>query len=519
MNQNISLMSIAELINQQTIFYIPSYQRGYRWKSRQVNQLIDDINAFTPTENNRFYFLQALAVAKDDTNDRVNVVDGQQRLTTLNLILGGEDSGIIIKYAREANKVLDQYFKENAKATIVERLGEFGSNKRNAFCKKVATYCKFLYYEVDITKELSTFNELNSGKIPAKDSELVKCVMLTIGKDEASELTNARANEWDIFERRINDEDFFAFITPRNTWRENDKMTVLFRYAGIMPSKIEQEEEIFPFLTSVLKLLETKSRPTVWKMICSAYYRLTEWYNDPLMYHAFGTVVHCRENAKQIQSVIGGCQIISAIEDIAKYKRKADNDDYKNWGAGLFNYLLLSNTSFCWKRWPNRYNFVKHRKVEIWTMEHIFARNQKDLNDDELEEWLGEGYSKDKSDSYKDECEKGKGDEWLEKELGSRYPSYEDNSIRNLTLLPRESNSSLNNKLFDGKRIEISNWANKRWQTYWAPPVTEAIFMKSVIGTKMTIPYWSEEDKDAYLTAIENDIKEFIDALKTIKKI
>ena len=512
-------MSIAELIKRQTIFYIPSYQRGYRWKSRQVNQLIDDINAFIPTENNRFYFLQALAVAKDDTNGRVNVVDGQQRLTTLNLILGGKDSGIIIEYAREADKALDQYFKEIAKATIDERLGELGSLRRNAFCKKVEAYCKFLYYEVDITKELSTFNELNSGKIPAKDSELVKCVMLTIGNDEATEITNARANEWDIFERRINDQGFFAFITPRNTWRENDKMTVLFRYAGIMPSKIEQEEEVFPFLTNVLKLLETVSRSTVWKRICSAYYRLAEWYNDPLMYHAFGTVVHCRANSKEIPSVTGGFQMTSAIEGIAQYKYKVDNDDYKNWGTGLFNYLLLSNTAFCWKRWPNRYNFVKHRKVEVWTMEHIFARNQKDLNDDELKEWLGDGYSKDKSDSYKDECKNGKGDEWLEKELGSRYPSSEDNSIRNLALLPRDSNSSLNNKLFDGKRKEISNWANNRWQTYWAPPVTEAIFMKSVIGTKMTIPYWSEEDKEAYLTSIENDIREFIDALKKNERI
>ncbi len=520
MEQNISLKSINDLINQKTIFYIPSYQRGYRWKSLQVNQLIDDINVFIPTEANPFYFLQALAVAKDDANNRVNVVDGQQRLTTLKLILGEKDSNIIIEYARDADKALDRYFKDMAKATIDKRLGELGSKSRNAFCKKLATCCKFLYYEVDITKELSTFNELNSGKIPAKDSELVKCVMLTIGTDEASEITNARANEWDIFERKCNDADFFSFITPRNTWRENDKMTILFRYAGIIPSKSEQEEEVFPFLTHVFKLLEKKSRSSVWKMICSAYYRLIEWYNDPLMYHAFGTVVHSRTNNKQIESITEEYQMISAIEDFAKYKRKdEDKDDYNKWGAGLFNYLLLSNTAFCWKRWPNRYSFEKHRKVEVWTMEHIFARNQKDLNEEELKNWLGESYSKDKFVSYQYECKKGKGDEWLEKVLGSRYPSSEDNSIKNLALLPRESNSSLNNKLFDGKRKEICEWANESWKKYWAPPVTEAVFMKSVFGTNMTLPYWSEEDKEAYLNAIENDIKEFIAALKKIEKI
>ena len=83
MGKNISLKSIVDFENDNINFYIPSYQRGYRWKSRQVSQLIDDIDSFSPTESTPFYFLQALAVAKDIENNRVNVVDGQQRLTTL----------------------------------------------------------------------------------------------------------------------------------------------------------------------------------------------------------------------------------------------------------------------------------------------------------------------------------------------------------------------------------------------------------------------------------------------------
>ena len=101
MCHNISLKSIKELkdIN----FYIPSYQRGYRWKSKQVHQLIDDIEMFTPTENNPFYFLQALAVAKDEEKKCVNVVDGQQRLTTLKLILG--DSNDNIRYPMHVRQI------------------------------------------------------------------------------------------------------------------------------------------------------------------------------------------------------------------------------------------------------------------------------------------------------------------------------------------------------------------------------------------------------------------------------
>ena len=99
-DQNISLKYIKDFESQDVQFYIPNYQRGYRWKSKQVNQLIDDIETFTPTENNPFYFLQALAVAKDKVNNRVNVVDGQQRLTTLKLIFGESNNSIHISYAR-----------------------------------------------------------------------------------------------------------------------------------------------------------------------------------------------------------------------------------------------------------------------------------------------------------------------------------------------------------------------------------------------------------------------------------
>ena len=512
MSKNISLKSIVDFENNNINFYIPSYQRGYRWKSRQVSQLIDDIDAFTPTESSPFYFLQALAVTKDIENNRVNVVDGQQRLTTLNLILGEESGELHIDYARDANKELDKYFKCIAEDVIKEKLGKIGTERRTEFCKKIKERCRFLYYEVEKAKELSTFNDLNSGKIPAKDSELVKCVMLTLGNDEASNVTKARADEWDDIERMLNNNSFFSFITPRNTWKEDDGMTVLLRYAGLIPTKTEQEEEVFPFLTRILDELKTKSRMTIWKMIYSALSRLLEWYNDPLMYHVFGAIVHQRNN-KDIKPKTRK-EILDAIEKMAEYKPKEDKNDYSNWGEDLFNYLLLSNVAFCWKRWPYRYSFEMHRKVDAWSIEHIFARNQKDLDEKELAEWLGEDDSESAFNEYRTECDKGKGDDWLSKKLGSRYPSTEDNSVKNLALLPKNANSSLNNKLFERKREAVSKWACDSWTDYWAPPVTETVFMKSLPGLKMTLPYWSEEDKDSYIKSMSMNIASFIDALK-----
>ena len=60
--------------------------------------------------------------------------------------------------------------------------------------------------------------------------------------------------------------------------------------------------------------------------------------------------------------------------------------------------------------------------------------------------------------TYQEECSNGKGDEWLAQELGSRYPSVEDN-LSEPCIITQNANSSLNNKLFEGKREAVSKWA------------------------------------------------------------
>ena len=67
-------------------FAIPrSYQRGYRWRAdNEVKKLLKDIN-----ESEIDYSLQPLILCeKDKDNKLYDVVDGQQRLTTILLILG-----------------------------------------------------------------------------------------------------------------------------------------------------------------------------------------------------------------------------------------------------------------------------------------------------------------------------------------------------------------------------------------------------------------------------------------------
>ena len=71
-------------------FLIPSYQRGYRWTQLQVSQLLDDVWEFIQKSEDgkkeEFYCLQPIVV-KACSDGRYEVVDGQQRLTTIYILL------------------------------------------------------------------------------------------------------------------------------------------------------------------------------------------------------------------------------------------------------------------------------------------------------------------------------------------------------------------------------------------------------------------------------------------------
>ena len=81
----ITLKAINDILNYS--FLIPSYQRGFRWDKIQVIELLDDIYEFIPqrSEGKEFYCLQPIIIKKAD--DYFRVIDGQQRLTTIFIIL------------------------------------------------------------------------------------------------------------------------------------------------------------------------------------------------------------------------------------------------------------------------------------------------------------------------------------------------------------------------------------------------------------------------------------------------
>jgi len=78
--------TISQILTEQIRYEIPAYQRPYSWEKANVEQLLDDVwEAFEA--NDEEYFIGSLITIEREKGRLYDVVDGQQRLTTLNLIL------------------------------------------------------------------------------------------------------------------------------------------------------------------------------------------------------------------------------------------------------------------------------------------------------------------------------------------------------------------------------------------------------------------------------------------------
>ena len=88
-NNAIKLLNVQKIIDEGYSFFVPKYQRGYRWTEEQATRLMQDLLDFERAEGGKseeercpFYSMQVLVVEEKE-NNVFEVIDGQQRLTTM----------------------------------------------------------------------------------------------------------------------------------------------------------------------------------------------------------------------------------------------------------------------------------------------------------------------------------------------------------------------------------------------------------------------------------------------------
>jgi uncharacterized protein with ParB-like and HNH nuclease domain len=203
-SNNISIKTISELLK--CDFFIPSYQRGYRWTEQQVTDLLNDINEFSPKEilnsdEKTWYCLQPIVVKQKNENEW-DVIDGQQRLTTIYLILYYLNQ----RYTEEGRTKLFELEYETRVGSANYLKNELGKNEEDntnidyfhisvayqtiknwfrvnkvekSFEPKFYDSTKVIWYETSTNDDsIDTFTRINSGKIPLTNAELIKALFL-----------------------------------------------------------------------------------------------------------------------------------------------------------------------------------------------------------------------------------------------------------------------------------------------------------------------------------------------------
>jgi len=223
-------------------FVIQNYQRGYKWSVKkneksdsEVEKLLDNLLAANWGQP---YFLQGVTVVEN--NNEIILIDGQQRTTTLYLLLWNlvqekikdieliyevrEDSKIFIQELKKEdfdfkafdikNKSQDVFYFKKAIEQISSKI-EFLKNhetKLNDFLEFVLTKVTILYIVIEQDKAIKTFTMMNGSKATMLQEELIKAEMLrrislpdvferlisSSVDDNLNELKEIISKEWEI---------------------------------------------------------------------------------------------------------------------------------------------------------------------------------------------------------------------------------------------------------------------------------------------------------------------------------
>lgn len=499
-SSNSKLKSINDL--KKFSFYVPFYQRGYRWTGDEITSLLEDVAAW---DGPNPYFLQLLVVRKDGM--KYNIVDGQQRLTTVALILEKLDSCegyFSIDYARGSEGSADARFRKNAKEIIADWMQK--CSKREALRDNFLN-AQFLYYEAsDEQEEKRLFHQLNTWRIPATDAELVKCIILSRGDAGALE---GRTWEWDTMERSLRDDMFWGML-GLSAESKTLRMEIFLANIPFVQKRMEEDKaniERFPIFAQIQKI-EKCDLEEWWKEVVMYWKSCLRDHGDILRHNYVGWRNLCRQS--------GYCNAPQCLEIKNELMEKADL--YEENVCWARSWLLLANAAFAWTH-GRRYDFYGQAQRRAISVEHIRARNQHKLDSDELKRWLEE---KKVSESKRAEiinryvCVQDvvKAEDELAKSLADiKVPYFEksvDHSIGNLALLTNEANAAFNNGTFEEKRFKL---VKRLSEGDFVPDLTQAVFFRTLPGVGNGA-VWVETDREVYKDFMKNIVRVFLEAVR-----
>lgn len=544
-------------------FIVPDYQRGYRWTKDEVERLLDDVYNFV--NKNKNYCLQPIVVK--NLGDKLEVIDGQQRLTTLFLIYnymykngGGfiEAPKFSLNYKtreksadflmnidfsqREDN--IDFWFIANAYETIESWFKTAGSKSivmpdmMKLFAKKI----QIIWYEVDGDENgAELFTRLNIGKIPLTNAELVKAMFLSRSNKNIDERKQQEiALQWDTLEKELHDDSLWYFLTNSSPEDYQTRVDLILDLIAGKNSDAKKEYATFFHFNGKRA---TEDLDEIWKQIRKTFLLLKDWREDSDLYHQIGYLIASgyrklpeiyNESLGKTSSAFS-LRLRQLIRDSIKPK---DGESYSDWTYDgnkeqIRRLLLLFNVESVRKNadkaywFPfDKFKFVDEQKAR-WSLEHIHAvQTQERGTQENWREWLRLHRESLAALAEPDAALIAEIDKLLEvKKLDSdrfkelrekvlqKFSPADSNadyldSIANLALIKCAENSALSNSTFDVKRNVV---IEMDMRGEFIPLCTKLAFLKYYTKSeKNQLHFWSQVDRDAYISAINDTLSEYL---------
>lgn len=426
-----NIKSVSDLLGLR--YFIPSYQRGYRWTEQQVEDLLNDIY-----EAEGKYCLQPLVVSKMNRKRKeeckledktwYEVIDGQQRLTTIFIIcnlLSAEKKQIVYQTREETGKYLmtftteqqnlDIYFMNQAKNQVDAWFKETKTDPVD-FLKKLKEECFVIWYESNKKESAyDVFKRLNSGKISLSNAELVKALLLNSNEktNTAVRIQEQMAGEWDRMEQILHDDEFWYFINPEPECERYSAARMDFILELILRcvKKDDSEDYLYNvdyelnrnnyFIFS--KFLKPINREiSNWELIKDYFRKIKMWYDNRELYHYIGYLMNLKNtgNKHECLKELISLSLKDKNDFLAEIKTKCIETlfngkdelnlydyEYGKHNDIIHNVLLLFNLATIQNQISekSRYPFDKHFQAakKKWSLEHIHAQNEKKINWDE----------------------------------------------------------------------------------------------------------------------------------------
>lgn len=407
-------------------FFVPSYQRGYRWDKSDVMRLLDDIWG----SQGKDYSLQPIVVklhqqGEGESENEWELIDGQQRLTTLYVILrymkmqakSGLGAPYTLRYetrpgSQDYLNTLDEalhrtnidYFHlfqahQCIDAWFQDRGDEYAQNSAaNTIHGYLFNYVRVIWYEAPAHTDASAlFTRLNVGRIPLTDAELIKAALLSAVRSNSTDRAHEIAAQWDNIERDLNRSDIWAFVAGLEANEGDEKYPtrislLLDTLADEIDRPIGKRPRYHTFDTLRGEIKQDFS--VFWKKVVALHAQILGWAEAPNIYNKIGFLVASGDVFGDISRAAKGKKktefdvfLVDRIREHVKVKvadlEELNYEEKKRGYPKLLQLLLLMNVETT-TRSGLHFPFSRHVRQK-WSLEHIHAQNAETLN--KAEQW------------------------------------------------------------------------------------------------------------------------------------